>query len=287
MCIAVIIVNYSERFPLIVCHNREEDISRPTSDFMLNDGILSAIDLKAGGIAAVGLNTSTGTFAMLTNCRMRSSLRPEGSSRGAILKEVLLEGISESVTTRIRSDTFQGDFHIYTGNVYVSNTVHINYLTNITCQSNVDAHFVFGPAEPMHVIVRMNEHPDSLPDWEQKLKFVESSIKKLLISNRDMGKVDDLLEVIESGLSRLGPFRNPDTGKTYEWSQMPEGEDIAQTHVIFPATQLSTCTFGTVSQTRIIVDRQRSEVHYKYRTVTHERAPLFGAWKSCTLNYPS
>jgi uncharacterized protein with NRDE domain len=287
MCIAVIIVNYSERFPLIVCHNREEDISRQTSDLMLNDGILSAIDLKAGGVAAVGLNTSTGTFAMLTNCRMRSSLRPEGSSRGAILKDVLLEGVSESVITRVKSDTFQGDFHMYTGNVFVKNTVHVNYLTNITCESNFDTHYAVGPSEPMHVIVRMNEHPDSFHDWKAKLNFVESSVRNLLITKRDVESVDYLLHVIESGLSRLGPFRSPDTGKTYEWSQMPEGEDVAQTHVIFPATQLSNCTFGTVSETRIIVDRQRSEVHYKYRTVTHEREPLFGPWKSCTLNYPS
>ena len=284
MCIAVIITNYSVRFPLIVVHNREEDISRPTSDLYLHDNILSAVDLKAGGIAAVGLNTSTGQFAVLTNCRMKDSLHPDGVSRGSILKQILTEGPSATISRRIESEVFQGGFHLYTGNSFINTDFDIHYLSNIPSTNSWQHSFASDKGDPK-VFVTMNEHPCSLDDWRPKLNFVASHILANLSINPSLDSVDDLVDAVLKSLSSTDQLPARTEKSAYDWSPSPDLEPVAQQHIVIPATPLASCIFGTVSQTIMVTDHSAKAVHYRYRTVTHEDKPVFNSWHNCVIKY--
>lgn len=284
MCIAVIITNYSARYPLIVVHNREEDITRPTSDLFLHDNILSAVDLKAGGIAAVGLNITTGQFAVLTNCRMKDSFHPDGASRGSILKQILIEGPSAGVNHRINSEVFQGGFHVYTGNSFINHEFDIHYMSNIA--SNISWRHSFESSRgDLKIFVTMNEHPNSVCDWKPKLDHVESRILSDVSINRSMESVDDIINTVLLSLSNIEQLPARSDKSAYDWSPSPELEPVAQAHIVIPATQLSSCVFGTVSQTILVTDHSAKAVHYRYRTITHENKPVFNSWHNCVIKY--
>ena len=287
MCIAVIVLNYSVRFPLIVAHNREEDISRPTSRLLLKDNILSALDLKAGGVAAVGLNTTTGTIGLLTNCRLKGSLHIDGLSRGSILRRGIQDGPSSSLEKDIGNEKFQGDFHMYLVNAFFHNTVQVNYFSP-TISEPVRINREVGDSA-LEVIVRMNEHPVSLSDWEPKLRWVESLISNTLCEHPNMESAEDVLKIIESCLSLIGngplPILNP--ASDLGWSPTPVLERVALRQVILSPFETGLSSFGTVSQTLVVVDRDASTVHYRYRTLSHsvDTGTQFNSWNKCSLTY--
>lgn len=289
MCIAVIVVNYSPRFPLMITHNREEDPLRQTSDLELRSHILSAIDHKAGGVAAVGLNVSSGEFAVLTNCRYHKSSRPGGVSRGSIVRELLSKGVGASIRDWIAGTTFQGDFHVYCGNAFVDSKVEIEYLTNVEDLECEKYEFSVTPSSPMEVIVCMNQHPKSLPDWENKLTWVKSHVESALSVNRDIKTINEVSDLIENIISKIDPISTQPGSGYYEWSPIPASESFLQTHIVFPNIEISPgVLFGTVSQTIIIVDRDSRQIVYKYRRVegsTQNKVVDFLPWQHKLVNY--
>ena len=289
MCIAVIVVNYSPRFPLIITHNREEDPLRPTSDLGLWNHILSAVDLKAGGVAAVGLNVSSGQFAVLTNCRYHKSSRPGGVSRGSIVREIISNGVGDSIRDWIARTKFQGDFHLHCGNAFVDSKVEIEYFTNIDDLECEKSEYSVTPSAPLEVIVCMNQHPKSLSDWENKLTWVKSHVQSALSVNRDLNSISEVSDLIENIISKIDPIStNPGSG-SYEWSPIPASESFIQAHIVFPNIEVSPgVLFGTVSQTIIIVDRDSRQIVYKYRRVegsTQNKVVDFLPWQHKLVNY--
>jgi uncharacterized protein with NRDE domain len=266
MCIAVLVINYSSKFPLIVAHNREEDMSRPTSDLVLRDGVLSAIDVKAGGVAAVGLDIMSGRFGMLTNCRVRASSHSDGMSRGSMLKEALKTGIDADMKNLIHSCVFQGPFHVYVGDAYVRENVGLDYCCSFAPENSRLMEFPVENSSPMEVIVRMNEHSSSEEDWIPKLHHVKQLIESELFNNPDCDSTDDLATLIEGCLSRSGnlSLQNP---SLFGWSPAPSLEPIALNRILIPATDIATYIFGTVSQTIMITDRENSLVDYRFRKI--------------------
>ena len=285
MCIAAVVLNYSERFPLIIAHNREEDTARRTGPVAVRDDILSALDLKAGGVAAVGLNVRTGTFAVLTNCRINGSFHTDGESRGALIRQVLSEGVSESIARDIRCKTYQGDFHLFTGSAFVNDTITLTYLTNIKGENSREL-----TSSQLEVIVRMNEHPSSLHDWSSKIEFLRSLIRNELIRNPDMGSADAVLEVITRCMSITGPIPEPQSPipPTYPWSPVPGMEPTVLRRIIVPAISIDEhVRFGTVAQTVIVVDRGHRQVHFNYRSVLQDCPSVsFAPWEHHLVSYP-
>lgn len=378
MCIAVLVANFSPRFPLLIFHNREENFSRPTSSLRLRGDVLGAIDLKAKGVAAVGMNVKSGKFGMLTNCRFASTLNPAGQSRGTVLQNLLSDDEKIDWTT-----PFQGDFHLYEGGLFLkkSEPVFVKYFTSIDKVGGDERTvFVDSPNHHLQVHVRMNEHPSNVSEWK-KLAFLQGKLQaeleqlsssseldeiglivtkclsdsteldfstnlpekieletksteytekkstdqyQLSVNGEDGSErtdnglrrattVEDILGVDsplgEGGLDEIlaiqeiDDFRSPGVDEfcesptethaissskppTYEWSSLPpETEAFVQKHILVPKIIFENESFGTVSQTLIVVDCESQEVHYKYRTVFESDGEGFSAWDHRVIPY--
>lgn len=89
MCLAVLALDESRQFPLVVVSNRDEFHDRPTRPLSwwspgpgLPD-VLSGLDERAGG-SWMGL-THAGRFALVTNVRQPGPVDPQAPSRGRIV----------------------------------------------------------------------------------------------------------------------------------------------------------------------------------------------------------
>ncbi|MDQ5897439.1 MAG: hypothetical protein QG612_1525 [Pseudomonadota bacterium] len=93
MCLAVLAIDHSRRFPLVLVSNRDEFFDRPASrlGWWTPPGgqaeILSGRDQSSGG-TWLGLS-ATGRLALLTNVRDPRRQEPEAPTRGTIVPEWL------------------------------------------------------------------------------------------------------------------------------------------------------------------------------------------------------
>jgi uncharacterized protein with NRDE domain len=257
MCVAIIIRNYSLRFPLIILHSREEDIDRPTSPLTLHDGILSAMDLKANGVAAVGLNVQSGRFALLTNCRYLPGLNPSGTSRGSFLTSILTHAVSD-----IPDVSYQGFFHLYFGTPFEKG---LTYISNV---DNVSTCLAVPSAPGLDVIVRSNEHPKTDDFFSLKKLTIKESLLNALKTNPDLPSVEEVANLIQSTLTSIdSSLPVPPDDESYSWSLLSEkNEKFVLSHFFIPPISVSDShRFGTVSQTLIVSNSEQREVHYWYK----------------------
>ena len=280
MCIAVIVVNYSPRFPLIICHNRDEDPNRPTSDLGIRDNILSATDLRSCGIAAVGLNISTGVCAVLTNSRNVATSHPTGSSRGQLLKRVLSEPLTPAGISDLLAKEYQGGFYVYVTNCFLANNVAIDLISNVSPPSHEEFRV---PSEP-RVFIKMNEHSTSYKDWSRKLDFLGSQMNAFTTNQNEGETLPGLFDALERIMSQTThPDLSSQESSEYAWSPCPMAESRLLSHVVIPHGEiLPGLKFGTVSQTMIVVDKQSNQVHYRYRTVDF---PKFSPWDARVIEF--
>ena len=188
-------MNYSPRYPLLLFHNREEDITRPTSKLVLKENILGAIDLKQGGTAAIGMNVKTGEFGLLTNVRMKQ--KDENKlSRGIFLSNVL--------QNKNHNNIHCGDYHMYSGSLFLSlnDPVKVEYNSNILYPEYcVKFFFEFSD---FSIIVRMNEHPTTESFWKKK-NWLERELYNRIVFNTD---IDSLCKIVIEILSKTEIFFN-------------------------------------------------------------------------------
>ena len=282
MCIAVIILNYSKRFPLLVAHNREEDIYRETSPLEQRGDVLAAYDIKAGGIAAVGLNIRTGTFAVLTNCRIKGSYLSSGESRGKFILEILEEWIP-----RVEGRVFQGYFHCLKGNAFGNEPKRIEYFTNLNCNLYPGEDLVDN--RELKIIVVMNQHPLCENDWTSKLLYVKNALSGRLQASSSIESGSELCDLVVSELSRTG-FVLPSLNSECMWSPDPEAEKILQRCIMVPPTLVrggNDYVFGTISQTVFVSDTVERSVLYRYRETVDlaTRSTKFGHWSDRIISF--
>ena len=291
MCIAVIITNYSRECPLLIFHNREENVLRKTSPLQLNGNVLSPIDVKAGGVAAIGMNVKTGLMAVLTNVRYSSSLHAEGCSRGSLLREVLEEeedGLAEKLATR----EVQGGFHLYLGNLFLekfseNKITYYSYLGERGVESGGGASATTDlPTDSSSlpsILVRMNEHPSNESQW-RKRDLVRDSISAALVSGLSIA---ELCGAVTSCMSNSDPLPIHNHNEDYSWSSLPvECEREVQRHILVPKISCGEDDyFATISQTLVYVDRTAREVHYQYRLVGGEQSKNFSSWDHRIIPY--
>mmetsp|Transcript_59215 Transcript_59215/g.125497 ORF Transcript_59215/g.125497 Transcript_59215/m.125497 type:complete len:329 (+) Transcript_59215:386-1372(+) len=118
MCILLIALNCHPSIPFICAHNRDEDRDRPSGDDVLEpvSGLVCGRDKLAGGIV-LGLNSVSGDFAALTNCRtVVKKPACEVTSRGRLVEDLVLFG-AEDLPNFFGSHSFDG-FHIIAGNAF-------------------------------------------------------------------------------------------------------------------------------------------------------------------------
>jgi uncharacterized protein with NRDE domain len=90
MCLIIFAFQHHEKYPLIVCSNRDEFYNRPTlaaQPWPENPQIFAGQDLQAGG-TWLGLNLN-GRFAAITNYRSNSTPPPTAISRGTLCSDFL------------------------------------------------------------------------------------------------------------------------------------------------------------------------------------------------------
>ena len=92
MCLLVIALNSSERFPLIAVHIRDEDPDRVSTPLrMHDDGLVYSKDVRGGG-SAVAWNPERGAIAFLNNLHEPVYERENVASRGRITLAAALSG---------------------------------------------------------------------------------------------------------------------------------------------------------------------------------------------------
>lgn len=90
MCIAAVIRNYNEKYPLIICHNRDEFHKREAEPLkQLECGVYAGIDFNSGGywLSLTG-NSIKPYFAAVLNYRNMSLKNEDKESRGILVKEL-------------------------------------------------------------------------------------------------------------------------------------------------------------------------------------------------------
>ena len=105
MCILAIGVECHPDWPLVVVHNRDEEWGRSTDPPQSHDGVIYARDAVAGG-TWMGLNSTSGAFAALTNVRSSAPRPAGGPSRGALVLHALERPGDETAAVAGQYSTF-------------------------------------------------------------------------------------------------------------------------------------------------------------------------------------
>jgi len=128
MCLAIIALNTSPQWPLIIIANRDELHSRPTLAANRWDGaehILGGRDLDAGG-TWLGM-TASGRIALLTNYREPTKHDPSAPSRGQLTERYL----RSEVLAQDYAQALQQDGQAYNGfNLLVGDPQGVWYRSN-------------------------------------------------------------------------------------------------------------------------------------------------------------
>jgi uncharacterized protein with NRDE domain len=251
----------SKRFPLILVHSRDEDISRPTGDLVLDDsGIFGARDGTSGGVAAVGMNVKTGQYCLLTNSRVNlPDSTTDGISRGLLVTRMLTDRVGTLAGLEKNPHEYNGLFHVITGSFLTP--TRKTYFTNTTeCPK----------PEIWTGGCICNEHPISRADWSMKHRYL-MTIQPLPGEDADF---EEIIHVISEGISITSIPDYPSTLITpLSWSPFPQAvEAHLLSSITVPAIKIREgYTFGTVSQTIMVleVNGEDRTVHHLYRTVSH------------------
>ena len=113
MCILIALLNSHPQFPAIFIHIREEDPSRPTSQFGVQPpSLVCAVDQRAGGTAAA-FNPATRRIAFINNLH-EPSTQGDTVSRGLVTLEAL-NTTSDAVS--LAENSRVNPFQLVTGSV--------------------------------------------------------------------------------------------------------------------------------------------------------------------------
>jgi uncharacterized protein with NRDE domain len=130
MCLAVIAWNTHPRWKLVVVANRDEYHGRPATAMRPWDqmpSVLAGRDIRAGG-TWLGVRPD-GRFALLTNYRDPTNLKPTAPSRGKLVENFLLED-SEAVPYLNGLSPTQSSYNGF--NLLVSDSRCLAYASNRT-----------------------------------------------------------------------------------------------------------------------------------------------------------
>ena len=116
MCLVVVAHRASDRYPLVVAANRDEEYARPTraAEWWEEEGIIGGRDMLHGG-SWLAMSTA-GRFAAVTN--LRGAVKAAaGPSRGALVSDFVRgDGSAKSYAESVDVDAY-GGFHLLAGRV--------------------------------------------------------------------------------------------------------------------------------------------------------------------------
>ncbi|KAF4737639.1 hypothetical protein FOZ63_004967, partial [Perkinsus olseni] len=246
-------------------------------------GLCCARDFQGGGMD-MAFHVQSGRFAVLNNCRCLTRYPdedPEKLSRGRLVESV-------ASGTRIPSASTHFDpyylFHVdntYTAKPGLRVYNHVPMHPSLTTSSVAWDDSIREIAEG--VFVKSNEAPWCEHPWP-KSQFLEERGRKLISELPDYSSLEDVTAAVSKIMSRSDPVCTRDQwGVSAEmistWSPDPEHE-WWMVQAPFLAGSKDCITYGTVSQTLLIVDRELEATHMWMRPVTLDESSssLFGPW---------
>lgn len=217
MCLIVLAYKVHPRYPLIVAANRDEFLDRPAKPLHFwedSPHILAGRDERAGG-TWLGLSTA-GRFAALTNYRDLRKPEVQGPSRGALVMQVLQQGMGDEDT----------------GHYAGFNLLHGRY-DALHYHSNVSGvHAILEPG-----IHGLSNHLLNTP-WP-KVERAKSALADVLLSEEP--SVEDLFDLLADE-TPAPDHALPDTGIGLPWER------------VLSSIRIRAEGYGTRCSTALLVD---------------------------------
>ncbi|MDF3818322.1 NRDE family protein [Leptospira sp. 96542] len=198
MCLVVLAYKVSPQFPVLIVSNRDEFFERqtaPLSEWSDHPGIYAGRDLKAGGTWLGG--SASGRLAFLTNVRnLKKTPHPSPKSRGALVKNFLISGLSAKTYSEMVLDTA----NLYEG-------------FNLAVFDGGEFYFV--GSDPKQIFrIEPGIHSVSNASWNTdwpKTKKASSAVTKILDSKASFSEAD-FFGIMDDTDVVKDPNSLPDTG---------------------------------------------------------------------------
>lgn len=266
MCILVVAIQCHPAVPLIIAHNRDEKRDRPSGDDLLEDttGIVCGRDLQAGGMV-VGLHSTSGRFAALTNCRThvrRASDPSSAVSRGRLV-EYLATHEREAAFQFLETNRKNLDgFHVVFGNIFGA-APHLEYAWSAP---DDDGNWFNGGSSmiPNRVVVICNENPALDAAAWPKSEWLKEQVSSFILGLPENPSAEAVQLGISSIMDRYDvPGICPPTGLPTVFTR--EKELMLHTGPFSPWRKQFP-EFGTVSQRILVSHALTKELNYFYRS---------------------
>lgn len=118
MCLAVLALDAHPRYALVLAANRDEHHGRPTAPAAWwREGWLAGRDLSAGG-AWLGVDRR-GRWALVTNVRDPSRIKPAAPSRGALVTSILADAgpVEDAISRILETASMYNGFNLVAGRI--------------------------------------------------------------------------------------------------------------------------------------------------------------------------
>ena len=238
MCVAAIAWQCAPGRPLVLVANRDEYFDRPTAaaEFWPGTDLLAGRDLASPDEASTWLGiTRGGRFALLTNLRQASEVRPDAPSRGPLVARYLAGQISASdyaTQVHAKRERYNG-FNLLIGQLETNHTA-------------ADCWYVHSKHEaPLHLppgIYGLSNAALDTP-WPKVQKLVGGFTISLAQHRDSIQLLSPLFDAKQAPLSLL-----PQTGVSLEWERA------------LSAIFIRTARYGTRASTVIDVQREHTYV---------------------------
>lgn len=230
MCLLYLSYKTHERYPLIIAANRDEFYARPSAPASFwpdRPRVIGGRDLQGGG-TWFGM-TKGGRIAAVTNFRNPASLKPDGPSRGLLVRDFLCGGMPpDDFLEALRQHCLD-----YSGfNIIVGTIDRLYYFSNM---DDAVRRITLGS----HCV---SNNYLNVP-WPKVVRC------RAMIDDLITGRGDPVPEEIFNVLgdrSRPDDRLLPDTGVGLEWERVLSS--------IFIGTEI----YGTRSSTVVLVDREKN-----------------------------
>jgi len=289
----VVAIGCHPALPLIIAHNRDENRDRPSGDDQLEDttGIVCGRDLQAGGMV-IGVHSTSGHFAALTNCRthLRRVSDPSSAVSRGRLVEYLATHEREAALQFLETnrERLEG-FHVVFGNIF-RKSPHLEYAW---AAPDDDGNWFNGRSRivPNKVSVICNENPALDAVAWPKSEWLKDQVSRFIHGLPENPSVEAVRLGISSIMDRydVPGICPPECLPTC----FPREKEVLLHTGPFTPWREQFPEFGTVSQRIIVSHALTKELSYFYRSTnvqtglsSMESPPKKSPWQHLLLGWP-
>lgn len=276
-------------YPLICAHNRDENRDRPSSGERLEPetGLVCGRDLRAGG-CVMGLDSSSGRFAALTNVRTRHKRDPATVTSRGRLVEHLVCGRSPPLSEYI-DEHLLDPFHVVCGDAFAEDPC-VQYARCCPEEDEAGSVVRFETSAVQEVgqgvfVVSNEDRAAGSGTWP-KCNWLQEQVAGFMAALPVAPPPP--VEAVHAGIAEImGRFGVPEIGPPARLPDhfAPQQEGLLHTGPFCP-WRAGFPHFGTVSQ-RVLI-RDSGAVRYYHRSTNVGAAeacapPRCGPWECITI----